>query len=231
MNSMSGSRGPTGARNSNSTGFYKEKIPKGYGISQYQNFSPEQMDLHQSLFPHVGPESYLSKIAGGDEEAFRKMEAPAYRQFNEQIGNLSSRFSGMGTGARHSSGFQNTASQYASDFAQDLQSKRHDMRRQALMDLMSSSNMLLGQRPMTRELYEKAPPKEGFNWQGLAGGAVGAAGGFFAGGPMGAVGGAKAGYDIGSSFGGHKGSGGGNSFQSSKDWDFGDWAVNNVTGW
>ena len=54
------------------------------------------------------------------------MEAPALKQFSGLQGNLASRFSGMGSGARRSSGFQNTSNQAASDFAQQLQANKQD---------------------------------------------------------------------------------------------------------
>src|SRR5260221_8262625 len=84
------------------------------------------------------------------------MEEPALRQFSQLQGGLASRFSGMGgLGARKSSGFQNTANQFASDFAKDLQGQRQGLQRQALMDLIGMSQSLLGQRPFERTLSEK----------------------------------------------------------------------------
>ena len=142
------------------------KIPSGSKIGQIQQFTPEQMQLFQSLFGHVGPGSYLSRLAGGDQGLFEEMGAPALRQFSGIQGQLASRFSGLGTGARHSSGFQNTATSAASDFAQDLQSRRQDLQRQALMDMMGISSNLLGQRPQEQFLYEKKKPF----WQQLLGG-------------------------------------------------------------
>jgi hypothetical protein len=124
-----------------------DKIPKGYKQGQLQQFNPQQMQLFSQLFGNVGPDSYLSKLAGGDQAMFDQIEAPAHRQFQGQIGQLASRFSGMGTGGRHSSGFQNAGSAAASNFAQDLQSQRQGLQRQALQDLMGFSEMLLGQRP------------------------------------------------------------------------------------
>src|ERR1700758_2426047 len=141
--------------NTSSTGNFgsmKEKIPSGYKKGMLQQFTPEQMQLFQQMFGHVGPESYLSKLAGGDQSTFGDIEAPALRQFNELQGNIASRFSNMGgggsqraLGARRSSGFQNTINSAASNFAQDLQSQRQGLQRQALMDLMGISNSLLGQ--------------------------------------------------------------------------------------
>lgn len=176
-------------------------IPKGYQKGQLQQFSPEQMQLFQQLFSHVGPDSYLSKLAGGDESTFDQMEAPAHRQFNEQIGNLANRFSGSGTGGRHSSGFQNTTTAAASNFSQDLASKRQDLQRQALMDLMGISNSLLGQRPQENFLSEKPQKQQNQGgWGALLGAGLGGAGGFFAGGPGGALKGAQLGYGVGSAF-------------------------------
>lgn len=138
------------------TGAVKEKIPSGYKKGSFQQFTPEQMNLFQQMFGQVGPESYLSKLAGGDQSTFAQTEAPALRQFSELQGNLASRFSGMGgLGARKSSGFQNTLSSAASNFAQDLQSQRQSLQRQAIMDLMGLSNELLGQRPYDQFLVQK----------------------------------------------------------------------------
>jgi hypothetical protein len=170
MSSLYGSSGATGSSPSGVTG---NKIPKGYKQGQLQQFTPEQMQLFQQLFSQVGPESYLSKLAGGDESLFSEMEAPALRQFSGLQGNIASRFSqggGAGSlGSRRSSGFQNTMNQASSDFAQDLQSKRQSLQQQAIKDLFGMSNDLLNQRPYEQFLYEKKKPF----WQELMGGQYG----------------------------------------------------------
>ena len=170
MNTFGNQRNNTGGnlRGSN-TG---DVIPKGYNKGSLQQFSPEGMQLYQHLFSHVGPDSYLSKLAGGDQSTFDQMEAPAHRQFNEQISNLANRFSGAGTGGRHSSGFQNTATAAASNFSQDLASKRQDLQRQALMDLKGISDLLLSQKPQENFLVEK-PQKQNF-WGDILGKFAGA---------------------------------------------------------
>ncbi len=168
MSSMSGSKGPA-----------------GYKVGQMQNFTPEQMELFKSMFSNVGQDSYTARLAGGDQSLFNEMEAPALRQFSGIQGGIASRFSGMGSGARNSSGFQNTMNQAGSDFAQDLQSRRQDLQRNAIKDLMSMSSDLLGQKPYENFLYEKKKPF----WQQILGGALPAAGagiGGFFGGPSGA---------------------------------------------
>lgn len=171
-----GMRGPTGGN----VGM-GNKVPKGYKAGQLQQFTPEQMQLFQSLFSQVAPGSYTSRLAGGDESLFQEMEAPALRQFAGLQGNIASRFSGMGgLGSRRSSGFQNTMNQAASEFAQDLQSKRQGLQRQAIMDLMGISSELLGQRPYEKFLVPKQQ-KPSF-WQQLIGGAsagIGAGAGAF----------------------------------------------------
>lgn len=185
-----------GSRGATSSG---DLIPKGYRGGQIQQFTPEQMDLFSQMFGQVSPDSELSRLAGGDEEIFNQIEAPAMRQFQELTGQNASRFSGAGMGARRGSGFQNQQNQYTSDFAMELASRRQDLMRQARQDLFSMSNELLGKRPYEKFL-ERKQQKEGTNWGGLLGGTLGGVGGFFAGGPLGALQGASTGYQAGSQF-------------------------------
>lgn len=185
-----------GSRNSTSRG---DKIPKGFETAQLQQFTPEQLELFQSLFGQLGPESQLSRLAQGDEEIFNQIEAPAMRQFQALSGQNASRFSGAGMGARRGSGFQNQQNQYTSDFAMDLASRRQDLMRNARQDLFSMSQELLGQRPYYRDVVEKQQ-KEKSGWGGLIGAGLGGVGGFFAGGPSGALTGASLGYKAGSAF-------------------------------
>lgn len=131
------------------------KVPSGYKAAQLQNFTPEMMELFQQMIDQLGPDSFLSKLAGGDEETFQQMEAPALRQFNEILGGIGSRFSGMGMGARKSSGFQNATTAAGSNFAQDIQANRLNLQRQATGDLMNYSNQLLSQKPYEQSLVKK----------------------------------------------------------------------------
>lgn len=186
-----------------STGF-KEKRPHGYQKFSLQNFTPEMMDLFQQRIAELGPEGFLAQLASGRPEMFEQMEAPAHRQFQEQIGQLGSRFSGMGMGARQSSGFQNQATSAASNFAQQLQANRLALSRQAQMDLMQMSDALLKQRPFEQGYVKKE--EKGGGYGGLIGAGIGGVGGFFAGGPAGAMTGASLGYNVGSAF--DKGGGG-----------------------
>jgi len=179
------------------------RIPKGYETGRLQQFTPEQMKLFGQGMQNVGPQSYLSRLAGGDQEIFNQMEAPAMRQFSGMQGDIASRFSGMGMGGRRSSGFQNTMNQASSNFAQDLQSRRQQLQQGALMDLHNMSQQLLGQRPYNQFMVQKENRPSGFQsfMQGalpLAGAAAGAA----FGGPMGMSMGAQLGSAAGSAFGG-----------------------------
>lgn len=220
--SMSGSKGPM-----------KDQKIGGYRFSQMQNFTPEQMQMLQQMMEQLGPESFMSRLAAGDQTLFDEMEAPSKRQFAEAQGNIGSRFSSMGMGAQKSSGFQNTQNQAASDFAQKLQGDRLGYQTNAIKDMQGMANNLLQQRPyemVGRERKHHGPNAQKTNWGGLIGAGVGGIGGFLAGGPMGAATGASAGYGIGSGISGKGGGGGGSGFQSSPGWDFNQWALNNMPG-
>ena len=149
----------------------KEKVPSGYKKSVINTGTPEMLQLWQQLFSNLSPDSYLGKLAAGDQSMFDEMEAPALRQFTGLQGNIASKFSGQGMGGRHSSGFQNSLSAASSDFAQDLQSKRQQYQMDAIKQLMGLSGDLFNMNPYETSLVEKNKPW----WQealtGFAGGA------------------------------------------------------------
>lgn len=184
MNSLNGmgvnsilGRGSTGSsmRNNSAGGFgggsrgggKGDIIPKGHRAGVLQQFTPEQLDLFSQLFGHLGPDSDLSRLAGGDESIFEQMEAPAWRQFQEAQGQLGSRFSQLAPGAmsaQRGSGFQNTAGQLGSDFAMNLSANRQKLSRQALQDLFEMSHMLMNEKPFERIISGKEQKEPGF-WQ------------------------------------------------------------------
>lgn len=197
--SMSGFGG-MGASGANLRG---NVVPKGYKQGQLQQFTPEQMQLFQSMFSQVQPGSYLSKLAGGDEATFSQIEAPALRQFGQLQGDIASRFSQQAPGAlsaRGGSGFKNTINTAASDFAQDLQARRMGLQRQAIQDLMGISQDLLGQRPYEQFLIKQQPRQSG--WAKALG--IGLP---IAGAALGGIFGGPAGASIGGSLGGMASSG------------------------
>lgn len=176
----------------------KDIIPKNYDLAQLQQFDPMQKRLYGQQEQYLGPQSYLARLAGGEEGIFDEIEAPALRQFQALQGDIASRFSGMGLGGRKSSGFQNATNTATSEFVQDLASKRNELKRQALQDLMGFTDTILGQRPVDRSLVEKQqkqPKQSGWNAfaSGLGGAIPGAITGFATGGPVGAVAGGAAG--------------------------------------
>lgn len=171
-------------------GPYEGKKSGNYKIRQTPNYTPEQMRLHERGIEDIGEDSDLYRMAQGDQSFFEQMEAPERQKFSTEIGALSSRFSGAGLGGRHSSGFQNTQTKAGMDFAQQLRANRHDLTRQARMDLHGMSQDLLGNQPWNTEL-EKRQKKE--KWWSKALPYAGAAVGAVVGGPAGA----SAGYQIG----------------------------------
>lgn len=159
---------PAGSNINQAPGIYREgkegkrKKFGDYHVGQEQIYGPEAMQLYQQLFSHLGPDSYLSRLAGGDQSMFEEMEAPAMRQFQELTGQNASRFSGMGMGARKGSGFKNAQNQATADFAMNLQSRRQGLMQQAIKDLMGLSSELLDKRPSENLLMPKKQKKPGF---------------------------------------------------------------------
>lgn len=176
------------------------KVSGTQRVGQIQQYTPEQMELLQQGMSNVGPNSYLSKLAAGDQSMFEEMEAPAMRQFSALQGNIASRFSGKGTGGRRSSGFQNEMNSASSNFAQDLQSQRLGLRNEAVKQLHSMSQQLLGNQPYEQFTYDKQQKESGWKkWAPLAGGVIGAGVGLM-GGPGGAVAGYQAGNAVAGAF-------------------------------
>lgn len=136
----------------------------------------------------------LSGLASGDEASFQQMSAPAWRDFNQAQGGIASRFSGMGSGARRSSGHQNAQSGAATDFAERLQGQRLKLQQSAWEQLLGMGSHLFDQNLFETSLI----PKKRKGWESFVGGALpvvgGVAGGALTGwNPAGIAAGAKAG--------------------------------------
>ncbi len=148
-----------------------EHTPMGmnnYAINQY---TPEQESVFGGQFQQLQKGSYLDRLAQGDEQLYSEMEAPQFRKYNAQQGQLASYFSGQGMGGRKSSGFQNAANQSSIDFAQELQKNRSEMRNNAIKNLMGLSDQVLNQRPQERGFSEN--PEEPNNHKKFAGTGIG----------------------------------------------------------
>jgi len=136
----------------------------GYKLRQLPNFTPQQMQMFQSLLGHsqqgvTGGVDYLSGLAGGNEDAFARAEAPAYRAFDKSIGQLGSRFAGLG--AIDSSAFQNAAAGASRELGENLGAQRNQLQQNAIDRLLGLSGNLLGQRPYENILQQQKPKKKG----------------------------------------------------------------------
>jgi hypothetical protein len=151
----------------------------GYNAINVPKLSPQQQQLFQQVFSGVQGGfgkglGQLGNLAGGGSEAdWSALEGPALRQFSEQIGQLSSRFSGGGggqgaLGARKSSGFHNQAGGAAADLAERLQSQRLGHQQNAMQQLMQLYQSLMG----TQQFETGFTPKQKPFWQELLGGAA-----------------------------------------------------------
>jgi len=151
---------------------------KGTGFKQITmpTMNSDQSQLFSQLIGSAkgglgqGGLSALSQQASGSPEQFQQMEAPALRQFNQLQGGLASRFSGMGSGARQSSGFQNTMGEAGASLAEQLSSKRMDYQQEALRQLLGLSSMLLGKDTFNTAFI---PKKKSFFHELLGAGASG----------------------------------------------------------
>lgn len=172
--------------------------------TQLPNYTPQQQELFSKQFGNLDQNSFLGKLAGGDQSTFEQMEAPAMQQFQGLQSGLASQFSGgMGAGgrvmsARRGSGFFNTQNQASMDFAGQLQANRQNMRMQAIQGLHGMSMDLLNQKPFS---YVEKQQKQKTNWFGPIMGMVGSA----LSGPLGGM----LGTALGGSMGGGGGGGGG----------------------
>lgn len=146
----------------------------GYNAIQTPTKNSQQMDIFNeynagSKEGRAAALKGLTGIASGDQSMFQQLEAPAHRQFQELQGNIASRFSGMGTGGRKSSGFQNTMSNAGTDFAERLQGQRLGLQQQAWEQLLGMGTHLFDQNLFETSLIPKK--KSGWEsfWEGLGG--------------------------------------------------------------
>lgn len=120
--------------------------------------SPEQRGLYDSLYgsvrPALGPATnQLAQMAQGSPEQFQQMEAPAMRQFKEQLmPRLAEQQTAMGGG--RSSGFLNRMQNATSNFAQDLQAQRMGFQQNALAQLLGLGENLMN-TPTQQPYFQK----------------------------------------------------------------------------
>lgn len=145
----------------------------GYNRITMPTLNPQQMELFNQLYggskQGIGAGlDQLTQQAQGTPDYWKQLEAPALRQFGELQGNIASRFSGMGSGARRSSGFQNTLGGASADLAERLQAQRTGLQQNAISQLLGIGNQLLGTSTFENSLIPKQKPW----WQELISSAV-----------------------------------------------------------
>lgn len=152
---------------------------KGTGYRQFNvpTKGPEQMNLFRDVAGRAQPGigsgvDFLSQLAQGDPSLFDKLEAPALRQFGQLQGNIASRFSGMGSGARHSSGFQNTVNAAGQSLSESLAAQRMGYQSDAVKQLLGLYQELMGEEHFNTGLV----PKKKKWWEELLGGLSGGIG-------------------------------------------------------
>lgn len=149
------------------------------GISEFLFGTPESYisipgreKLYQQMVAGTTgalPQGYdfLSRLLGGDESIFRELEAPALRQFSEQIvPGLAERYTAMGEGGQSSSAYQQQLAAAGARLAQDLAGQRAGYRMSALDRLLSQAGQTMQASP-----YDLVPRTPGFFESGL--GAIG----------------------------------------------------------
>lgn len=119
--------------------------PKGYSQFELPTMGGGQKQIYDLLKSQSlgGGGDVLSRLfgtAGGDQQGFDQMEAPAMRQFQQQIlPGIANRYAGSGISG--SSGMQNAFAGAGTDLAERLQSNRmgyHERARDQVMNLMQS---------------------------------------------------------------------------------------------
>lgn len=163
----------------------KPKIP-GYNLVATPTMDPQTtgyrsdvMDASRSGFTE-GTRRMAARAAG-DSSEFDAIEKPAFENFNRLLGQIGSRYAGVGSGqmsARNSSAFQNETTGAAGDLAAELQEQRMGLQDKAYSQLKDIYQDLTSKSPYE---YSLSPKKK--KWKELLaemlGTAVGQAPGMF----------------------------------------------------
>jgi hypothetical protein len=143
-------------------------------VKQASTLNPMQQQLQQQLQSGLqgGPSNmmgmgYLQQLMSNDPQAFAEYEAPALRQFQQQIvPGIAERFSGMGMGAQGSSAFGQQLASAGGRLSQDLAAQRAGLRQGAMQNLMGMYGQAM--QPGFQNYYQQ--PTQGM-FPGLIGGA------------------------------------------------------------
>jgi len=100
---------------------------------------------------------WLQNLFSNDPSAFAAYEAPAMRQFNEQIvPGIAERFTGMGAGGRNSSAFQQQLAGAGGRLSENLAGQRANLRQGALNQIMQMLQMSM-QPSFENVMYQGQP--------------------------------------------------------------------------
>ena len=116
-----------------------------------QSLQGQGSNIQQSPLFQQGS-GFLQQLLSGSPESTQAFEAPAMRQFNEQIiPGIAERFSGLGAGSQSSSAFQQALGQAGAGLSENLQALRSGLQLQG-----AQQGLQYAQQPIS-------------NYQGLAG--------------------------------------------------------------
>lgn len=134
-------------------------------MEQLPTMTPQQQQLLSQLLGGIsGPLGMgferLSELLSGRPEAFEAFQAPAMRQFEEQIvPGIAERFTGMGGGAQRSSAFQQALGQAGAGLSERLAAQRAGLQQGAMGQLSQLLGMGMGAKPFG---YQYTPSTGGF---------------------------------------------------------------------
>lgn len=137
-------------------------VPEGYEQYSLPTMGGGQQDIYNLLstqFKGGAGDVYqrLFGLAQGDQGQFAQMEAPALRQFQQQIApQIAQRYAGSGIGA--SSGMQNALASAGGNLAENLQANRMNLMQQSIRDVLGLGEHLLGTQTQQYGLVKKDNP-------------------------------------------------------------------------
>jgi hypothetical protein len=171
-------------------------MPRGYssfntGTKQQSNFLQQLLGQLQGQSSNIGQNplfqqgsNFLQQLLSGSPESSAAFEAPAMRQFNEQIvPGIAERFSGLGAGAQSSSAFQQALGQAGAGLSENLQALRSGLQMNALPQALGYAQQPIsnlqgfGQLGLGTQTKGFMPKQQPF-WQQLLAGLSGGAGQF-----------------------------------------------------
>jgi len=159
-------------------GFFSGSKPKTVTKEIY---TPEQRAILDQIRKGIsGPMGSgienIQNILGGDEDFWKKWEAPARQSFEQQtLPSIAERFTGdLGEGSNRSSAFGQTLGAAGSDLEQNLMRERQEMQSGAMNQLM---NLLMPQAMAPLQYEYQKPGREGFG-RGFGKGIMGGLGAF-----------------------------------------------------